>query len=60
MLKRSTKNESKGAAKDIKGRMKEGAGRAMNRPDIQDEGTADRAEGKVQKKVGQIQRVFDK
>ncbi|MFN7141311.1 MAG: CsbD family protein [Limisphaerales bacterium] len=60
MIKRSTENETKGGAKDLKGRIKEGVGRAMNRPDIEDEGTADRAEGKIQKKVGQVQKVFEK
>jgi uncharacterized protein YjbJ (UPF0337 family) len=60
MIRRSAKNEGQGALKDLKGKIKQKAGRAANRPDIHDEGTADRAEGKVQRKVGQIQRVFEK
>ncbi len=60
MIKRSTENQAEGKVKEIKGRIKEGVGKATDRPDIQNEGTADRAEGKVQKKVGQIQKVFGK
>jgi uncharacterized protein YjbJ (UPF0337 family) len=47
-------------AKELKGKIKEEAGRAMNRPDLEDKGTADQAEGKVQEIVTQIQRGFEK
>ena len=57
-MKTSTKDQIKGAAKETKGEMKQQAGKAMNRPDIEDEGRQDEAGGKVQKKVGEIKKVF--
>jgi uncharacterized protein YjbJ (UPF0337 family) len=48
------KDEAKGAAKDIKGSIKEAAGRATGDERLESEGTADRVEGKVQKGVGAL------
>jgi uncharacterized protein YjbJ (UPF0337 family) len=48
------KDEAKGAAKDIKGSMKEAAGKATGNERLQAEGTADRVAGKVQKGVGSL------
>ena len=50
----------KGTAKEAVGRVKEGAGRATGNPDLQDEGTAEKLEGKAQKKVGDVKKVFGK
>jgi uncharacterized protein YjbJ (UPF0337 family) len=60
MIKRSTKNQVKGGARELAGKAQEKVGRASKRPDIQDKGTANKVAGKVQKKVGQVQRVFEK
>lgn len=59
MIRRSTKNQAKGTAKEVSGKIKEKAGRATNNPRLEDKGTGERVTGKVQKKVGQIQRVFE-
>lgn len=59
-MKSSTQDKAEGTAKDLKGRVKETAGRAVGNPNLQDEGTADRAEGKVQKKTGDVKKVFGK
>ena len=59
-VRESTKDQVKGSARELKGKMKQGVGRATRRPDIETEGTIDRTGGKVQKKVGQIKRVFEK
>ena len=48
------KDEAKGAAKDVKGSIKEAAGRATNDPNLEAEGSADKVEGKVQKGVGAL------
>ena len=48
------KDELKGAGKDLKGSLKEAAGRANNDPDLEAEGSAERVEGKVQKGVGAL------
>jgi uncharacterized protein YjbJ (UPF0337 family) len=48
------KDEAKGAAKDVKGTMKQAAGRATGDERLEAEGAADRVEGKVQKGVGAL------
>jgi uncharacterized protein YjbJ (UPF0337 family) len=48
------RDEAKGAAKDIKGSMKEAAGRATGDERLASEGAAERVEGKVQKGVGAL------
>ena len=48
------KDEAKGAAKDIKGSIKEGVGKATGNDKMAAEGAADRVAGKVQKGVGSL------
>jgi uncharacterized protein YjbJ (UPF0337 family) len=40
--------------------VKEGVGKATNNPRLQDEGTDERVAGTVQKKIGQVEKVFEK
>ena len=56
----STKDQIHGAAHQVKGAVKEAAGRVANNPDLESEGASEKLAGKVQKKVGQIERVFEK
>lgn len=56
----STQDRVEGHGKDLKGKIKEGAGKAVGNPDLRDEGRADQAEGKVQRKVGEVKKVFGK
>lgn len=58
-MKNSTQNKVEGAAKDLKGKAREAAGNVTRDPKMRDEGRADQAEGKVQKKVGDVQKVFN-
>ncbi len=51
------KDEMKGAGKDMKGAVKEAAGRATGDERLEAEGTADRVEGKVQKGVGSLKEA---
>ena len=48
------KDEAKGAAKDVKGSIKEGVGKATGNDRMAAEGAADRVAGKVQKGVGSL------
>ena len=57
-MKSSTKDQIKGKAKELKGEIKKNAGKAMNRPDIADKGRDEQMEGKIQRKVGEIKKVF--
>lgn len=59
-MKPSTRNQAKGKLHEIKGKAKEAAGRITNDPDLEAEGTVEKTLGKVQKKVGQVGRVFEK
>ena len=57
-MKDSTKDKVEGALHQAKGTVKEQIGHATNNPDLEDEGTAEKVGGKVQKKVGQVEKVF--
>jgi uncharacterized protein YjbJ (UPF0337 family) len=59
-MKNSTKDKAQGAVHDLKGKVKEQVGRATNNPDLEGEGTDEKVGGKIQKKVGDIEKVFEK
>jgi uncharacterized protein YjbJ (UPF0337 family) len=44
----------------MKGKVKEAAGQVTNNPNLANEGQAEKLAGKVQKKVGQVKKVFEK
>ncbi|HVW08034.1 MAG TPA: CsbD family protein [Bryobacteraceae bacterium] len=56
----STKDRAEGAAHELKGNVKEKLGRAVGNPDLEDEGTGEKIAGKVQQKIGDIEKVFEK
>ena len=58
-MKDSTKDKARGTAKDMKGKIKEATGKAVGNPNLRDEGRADQVEGKIQKKVGDVKKVFE-
>jgi len=58
-MKPSTKNQVEGAIHDVKGRVKEAVGAVANKPDLKAEGEAEQLAGAVQKKVGQVEKVFN-
>jgi uncharacterized protein YjbJ (UPF0337 family) len=57
-MKPSTTNQAKGKLREMKGKAKEAVGRHTKNPDLVNEGTAEKTAGKVQKKIGQIGKVF--
>ena len=59
-MRRSTADVVRGKANEAAGYLKQKAGRATNNPRLMDEGTGQKAGGKVEKKVGQIKKVFEK
>jgi uncharacterized protein YjbJ (UPF0337 family) len=59
-MKPSTENRVAGKIHEVKGAIKEKAGRLTNDPDMEDEGTGEKIAGKVQKKIGQVQKVVEK
>jgi uncharacterized protein YjbJ (UPF0337 family) len=58
-MKDSTKDEVGGKIHEVKGKVKEQVGKLTNDPNLQDQGTDEKVAGKIQKKVGQIEKVFE-
>ncbi len=56
----SNKDKLKGKVDQAKGSVQEKAGRATGDPDMEGRGTANKAGGKIQEKVGDIKKVFGK
>jgi uncharacterized protein YjbJ (UPF0337 family) len=59
-MKNSTKDKLEGATRELKGALKEKAGHLTNNPDLQNEGTGEKIGGKIQKKVGDLEKVIEK
>ena len=59
-MKSSTKDKIKGGINEAKGKVKEETGKAIGNPDLRDRGTAEKVSGKVQRKVGDVKKVFGK
>jgi len=56
----STKDQIEGTLHDLKGNLKTKAGKVTNNPNLKAEGQDEQFAGKVQKKVGQIEKVLEK
>jgi uncharacterized protein YjbJ (UPF0337 family) len=56
----STKDKVEGKFHEVKGTIKEAAGKLSDNPKLKAEGTAERIAGKVQKKIGEVKQVFEK
>ena len=59
-MKPSTTDQIEGNIHKMKGKVKEQAGKATNNPNLVAEGQDENLAGKIQKKVGQIEKVFEK
>jgi uncharacterized protein YjbJ (UPF0337 family) len=59
-MKTSTQDQIDGHIHEVKGKIKETVGHAIGNPDLEAEGKGETLGGKVQKKVGQIEQVFEK
>jgi uncharacterized protein YjbJ (UPF0337 family) len=59
-MKDSTKDKVEGAVHDAKGTIKERVGHATNNPNLEAEGQDEKVAGKIQKKVGDVEKVFEK
>jgi uncharacterized protein YjbJ (UPF0337 family) len=58
-MKQSSKDQAKGKLHEVKGRIKAKVGRATKNPNLEAEGQDEQVAGTVQKKIGQIEKVFD-
>ena len=59
-MNQSTKDEIKGNRHEAKGTVKVKAGQVTNNPKLTAEGQNEKFAGKVQKKVGEIEKVLEK
>ena len=59
-MKSSNRDKTEGAWKKVKGKIKEVAGKAVGKGDLEAEGKADQVTGNVQEKIGQIKNVAGK
>ena len=57
-IKSGTQDEIEGTAKSLAGKVKESIGNAVGNPRLKAQGASDQFEGKTQKKIGEIKKVF--
>jgi uncharacterized protein YjbJ (UPF0337 family) len=59
-MKSSTKDQAEGTFHEMKGTVKEVAGKLSDNPKLEAEGTGEKIAGKVQEKIGQFKKVLGK
>jgi uncharacterized protein YjbJ (UPF0337 family) len=59
-MKPSTKDQIQGKLHEMKGKAKQTVGRVTNNPNLAAKGQGEKIAGVVQKKVGQLEKVFEK
>jgi len=58
-MKASTKDQAEGTFHELKGAVKEAAGKLTDNPKLEGEGRGEKIAGKVQKKIGQVEKVVE-
>lgn len=58
-MRNSKKDQLAGKAREMKGSLKEKTGRALNNKKMESKGRIERVGGKVRKKIGEIEKVFE-
>ncbi|MDU0460149.1 MAG: CsbD family protein [Geobacteraceae bacterium] len=59
-MKPSTKDQIEGKFHEVKGKIKESAGKLSDNPELQGEGVGEKIAGKAQQKIGQVKKVLGK
>jgi uncharacterized protein YjbJ (UPF0337 family) len=57
-MKSSNQDKAEGTAKNIAGSVKEAAGKLIGNPRLEADGKAEKIEGQIQEKVGEIKKVL--
>lgn len=55
----STRDQAEGAIHELKGAVKEKAGQLANKPELEQQGADEKLGGTVQRKIGEIEKVFN-
>jgi uncharacterized protein YjbJ (UPF0337 family) len=59
-MKSSIRDKAEGTLHEVKGTVKEMAGKLCDKPKLRAEGAAEKNAGKTQEKIGQIKKVLGK
>jgi len=59
-MKPSTKDNAEGRMHQVKGKIKETVGKAVGNSDLEAEGKAENWGGKIQEKLGQVEKIVGK
>ena len=59
-MKTSNQDKAEGMFHEVKGKVKEVAGKLSDNPKLEAEGTGEKMVGKVQEKIGEIKKVWGK
>lgn len=59
-MKSSIRDKAEGAMHQVKGTVKEAAGKVSNNRKLEAEGTLEKIAGQAQRKVGEVKKVFGK
>ena len=59
-MKSSTRDQAEGTFHEVKGAIKEIAGKLTDNPKLQAKGAVEKIAGRVQEKVGQVKKVLGK
>ena len=59
-MKSSTKDQTEGTFHEVKGTAREIAGKISDNPKLEGEGAGEKIAGKVQEKLGQLEKVLGK
>jgi uncharacterized protein YjbJ (UPF0337 family) len=59
-MKSSVRDKAEGTFHEVKGIVKETAGKLTDNKELQDEGTIEKTAGKAQAKIGQFKKVLGK
>ncbi len=59
-MKSSMRDKAEGTLHEVKGKVKEAAGKLSDNPELEAEGTGEKIAGKIQEKIGQIKKTLGK
>ena len=59
-MKSSIRDKAEGTFHEVKGKLKEAAGKLSDNPKLQAKGTIEKIAGQAQEKLGQVKQVFGK
>ena len=57
-MKSSIRDKAEGTYHEVKGKVKEMAGKLTDNPKLEAEGTSEKIAGKTQEKIGEVKKVF--